>query len=91
MKKEKITFECTIDPEIFKVVQSQRKLEDAGELVTITGFSRPVIDKALNFGHIRDSTLETAIIDFYTKRMVVNFKQFKKAMNSIEKSINTLK
>lgn len=68
MKQEKKTFECTITPVLFETIKLLRRHEDAKTLTETTGFSRPVIDKALTFGHIRDSTLEVAIINFYQER-----------------------
>ena len=68
MKKEKKEFERTIDESLFDTIKMLRRIQDASELTETTGFSRPTIDKALNFGHIRDSNLETAIVEFYTKR-----------------------
>ena len=68
MKKEKKEFERTIDDSLFDTIKMLRRIQDASELTETTGFSRPTIDKALNFGHIRDSNLETAIVEFYTKR-----------------------
>ena len=68
MKQTKKEFERTIDESLFETIKMQRRIQDAAELTETTGFSRPTIDKALNFGHIRDNNLETAIVDFYTKR-----------------------
>ena len=70
MKKETIkkTFERTISPALFETIKMLRRYEDVQKLVDKTGLSRPVIDKALNFGHIRQASLETAIIEFYEIR-----------------------
>ena len=68
MKKEKKEFERTIDESLFDTIKMLRRIQDASELTETTGFSRPTIDKALNFGNIRDSNLETAIVEFYNKR-----------------------
>ena len=70
MKKEiiKKTFERTISPALFETIKMLRRYEDVQKLVDKTGLSRPVIDKALNFGHIRQASLETAIIEFYEIR-----------------------
>ena len=70
MKKEPIkkTFERTISLALFETIKMLRRYEDVQKLVDKTGLSRPVIDKALNFGHIRQASLETAIIEFYETR-----------------------
>ena len=66
--KETKTFECTIKPVLFETIKMLRRWQDAKDLVDKTGFSRPVIDKALNYGHIRDAVLDKAIVDFYKAR-----------------------
>ena len=70
MKKETIkkTFERTISEPLFETIKMLRRYEDVQKLVYKTGLSRPVIDKALNYGHIRQVSLETAIIEFYEIR-----------------------
>ena len=68
MTKTIKTFECTINPVLFETIKMLRRWQDAKDLVDKTGFSRPVIDKALNYGHIRDAVLEKAIVDFYKAR-----------------------
>lgn len=67
-KSETKTFECTINPVLFETIKLLRRWQDAKELVEKTGFSRPVIDNALNYGHIKDAVLEKAIVDFYKTR-----------------------
>lgn len=68
MAKQKKEFECTIDAALFKTFKMLRRYEDAAMLTEQTGFSRPTIDKALNYGHVRDITLEKALIEFYKNR-----------------------
>lgn len=68
MAKTKIILECTIDKALFKTFKMLRRYEDAAILTEQTGFSRPTIDKALNYGHVRDITLEKALIEFYKNR-----------------------
>ena len=70
MKKPTVkkTFERTISEALFETIKMLRRYEDVQKLVDKTGLSRPVIDKALNFGHIRQASLETAIIEFYEIR-----------------------
>lgn len=66
--KQRKTFERTIDEALFETIKVLRRVQDAGEITEMTGLSRPTIDKALNFGHIRDLALEKAIIEYYSKR-----------------------
>lgn len=66
--KPKRAKECTIEPALFKTITLLRRHDDAALLTEQTGFSRPTIDNALNYGHIRDVTLDRAVIEFYTKR-----------------------
>ena len=86
MKKEatKKTFERTIDEALFELIKLLRRYEDVQKLSEITGFSRPVIDKALNFGHIRQSSLETAIIEFYENRASEHSKAVKRIINLLK-------
>lgn len=67
MKKTK-TYECTINPTLFETLKMLRRVQDAKNLTDSTGFSRPTVDKALNYGHIRDAVLEKAIVDYYKTR-----------------------
>lgn len=85
MKQEKKTFERTINPVLFETIKMLRRIQDAKELVTITGFSRPVIDKALSFGHIRDSTLEVAIVNYYKERQAWQEKAAKDLLETLIK------
>lgn len=84
MKKSK-EFERTIDAGLFEVIKMQRRIQDAGELTEMTGFSRPTIDKALNYGHIRDKNLETAIVTYYETRAT---EQQEAAQNILKKLLN---
>lgn len=83
-KKTKKTFELTIDAALFELIKILRRYEDIQKLVEKTGLSRPVIDKALNFGHIRQASLETAIIEFYENRA-------KEQADAVDRIINILK
>lgn len=68
MAKTIKTYECTINPILFDTIKMLRRVQDAKNLTDSTGFSRPTVDKALNYGHIRDSTLEKAIVEYYKAR-----------------------
>jgi len=82
MTKVKKVFECTISEILFKQIQYLKRYGDSEEIAKITGFSKPPIDKALNFGHIKDVVLEKAIISFYVARAEYH--------NKAEKEINDL-
>lgn len=86
MKKTitKKTFERTIDEALFELIKLLRRYEDVQKLSEITGLSRPVIDKALNFGHIRQTSLETAIIEFYENRALEHSKAVKRIINLLK-------
>lgn len=66
--KEKKVFERTISEVLFEQIKYLRRTTDAAELETLSGFSRPVIDKFLNYGHVKDANLEKIVIDFYVDR-----------------------
>ena len=68
MEKQKKEFDCTIDRVLFMTFKMLRRYDDAALLTEQMGFSRPTIDKALNYGHVRDITLEKALIEFYKNR-----------------------
>ena len=84
-KNSKKTFECTINPVLFETIKMLRRWQDAKELVDKTGFSRPVIDKALNYGHIRDAVLEKAIVAFYQEREEWQEREAKKLLTKLVK------
>lgn len=81
MKKK--VYEPTIIPELFDTIKLLRRSDDAKLLQEQTGFSRPTIDKALNFGHIRDLTLETAIVNFYNERAKRQKQEAKKILQNL--------
>lgn len=66
--KTKKVLEPTISNVLFEQIKFLRRTTDAGELVALTGSSRPVVDNALNYGYILDASLEKAIISFYIAR-----------------------
>lgn len=84
-KNSKKTFECTINPVLFETIKMLRRVQDAKDLVDKTGFSRPVIDKALNYGHIRDAVLEKAIVAFYQEREEWQEREAKKLLTKLVK------
>lgn len=82
--KEKKVYERTITEALFKTIQLLWRYFDAALLAEQTGFSRPTVDKALNYGHIRDVTLEKAIVEFYKKRAEEQDGQAKEIINILK-------
>ena len=69
MEKKKAKFEMTISKELFAGWKKNRRRGDTEKLMEITGKSRPVIDRALNFGHAKKDELIDAISTFFINRM----------------------
>lgn len=82
--KPKRAKECTIEPALFKTITLLRRHDDAALLTEQTGFSRPTIDNALNYGHIRDVTLDRAVIEFYKKRSTEQKEAAKEIINNLK-------
>lgn len=62
-------FDCTIAPKLFKAWQQLRRKGDPELIMELTGKSRPIIDKALKYGHVKDQTVVDAITKFYNDRL----------------------
>lgn len=75
MEKKQRKFEMTITKELWKAWNALRKKGDSEKLQNITGKSRPMIDRALNFGHVNDEELKEAITKFYAERKEKELKQ----------------
>ena len=86
-KKQKV-YECTINKVLFAAIQLKRKNQDAKDIVERTGFSRPKVDIALNYGYIKDFALEVAIVDYYKERDEWEEKQAKILLNKLIKKQN---
>lgn len=84
-KNSKKTFERTISGELFETIKLLRRLTDAKEIAEKTGFSRPTVDKALNYGHIRDVTLEQAIIEYYKERSAEQAQAVREILTNLKK------
>ena len=61
-------YEVTIDPVLFKAWVKNRRKGDPEEIVKLLGKSRPVIDKALKYGNVKDQGIIDGITKFYTER-----------------------
>lgn len=83
-KTQPRSYECTIDPQLFETIKLLRRFTDAKEVTEQTGFSRPTVDKALNFGHIRDASLEAFIIEFYKQRAAYQAKAVRDILTTLK-------
>lgn len=75
-------FEMTISPELFNAWGQLRRKKDAEVIAQEIGKSRPVIDRALNFGHVKDQRVIDGITDFFTKRKRREDKQANKLLSN---------
>lgn len=62
-------YEMTIAPELFEAWQKSRRKGDPDEIAGILNKSRPVIDKALKYGFVKDQTVVNGITKFYNDRL----------------------
>lgn len=62
-------FPRTISQQLWDAWQILRRKGDAEELMKRTELSRPVIDRALNYGHIKNSSLEAKITKYFDARL----------------------
>lgn len=69
MEKKKTKFEMTVSKELFAGWKKNRRRGDTEKLMEITGRSRPVIDRALNFGYAKKEELIDAISNFFITRL----------------------
>lgn len=68
-QRVKRDFECTIAPKLFKGWQAMRRKGDPELIMELTGKSRPIIDKALIYGHVKDNAIADIITKFYNDRI----------------------
>lgn len=62
-------FECTIAPKLFEAWQKLRRKGDPEAIMELTKKSRPIIDKALKYGHVKDQTIIDVITKYYNDRL----------------------
>lgn len=67
--KEAEKFECTIDPELLEAWGKLRRYGDTGILMDKFNLSRPVIDRAINFGYVKKQSLADRITKFFNDRL----------------------
>ena len=59
----------TVSKELFAVWNQYRRTGDGQTIADALGYSRPVIDRALNFGHVKAKGLSDQISKFFSKRL----------------------
>ena len=62
-------FPRTIPQEVFDAWQILRQVGDAEKLCTLLKKSRPVVDRALNYGHVKKPVMADKISEFFQKRI----------------------
>lgn len=73
----------TIAPELFEAWTKMRRKGDPEQIAQALGKSRPVIDKALKYGHVKDQTVVDGITKFYNVRLAAETSDGKKLLNQI--------
>jgi hypothetical protein len=61
-------YPLNISQDVFDAWQFMKRKKDAEKLMQKTGLSRPIIDRALKYGHINNDKLESQITNFFAKR-----------------------
>lgn len=67
-KEKSAKYAMTITKELFNAWQQLRRKNDAEELSSLLGKSRPIIDRALNYGHVKSNELVEGITKYYEDR-----------------------
>lgn len=65
-KKE---YPLTIPQELFDAWVKLRRTNDISTITRLSGLSRPLIDRALKYGYIKNDNLVKIITEFYKKRI----------------------
>lgn len=67
-KATKKVFERTIDEDLFNSWKMSYRTGDIPELMELTGKSYPIIQNALNKGHVKNESVCDTISNFYIAR-----------------------
>jgi hypothetical protein len=62
-------FPMTIPKSLFDSWQKNKRKNDAAKLMEICERSRPIIDRALNYGHVKDDELISTITNYFLLRV----------------------
>lgn len=68
-------YPMNIPPETLSAWAQNRRKGDPEEIMKALKRSRPIVERALNFGHVKEAWIIPAINDFYTKRLKKEIKQ----------------
>lgn len=66
--KEKKVYECTIDPQLLESWKRHVRHGDALKIMKEAKLSRPVVDRALNFGYVLSTGIAEKITKYFVKR-----------------------
>jgi hypothetical protein len=70
----------TISDDLFEAWVKLRRKGDPEQIAEILGKSRPVIDKALKYGYVKDDAVVKGITKFYNDRLEAENKDAKKLL-----------
>ena len=62
-------YTLTIDRELFEAWGKLKAYGDPGKIATHLNISRPVIDRALNFGYVKKDKVSDGITKFFNDRL----------------------
>lgn len=62
-------YPMTISKPLFDTWQKNRRKNDSVKIMEITGMSRPIIDRALNYGHVKDDDIISTITNYFLMRV----------------------
>lgn len=77
-------YPMTISQQLFDAWQILRRYGDPGRIHDLTKISRPIIDRALNFGNVKQPHVERKITEYFNDR-------FNKEKNNGDKLIKIAK
>ena len=80
-KQTKKTLERTIDEDLFNAWKMLYRTGDIPELMELTGKSYPIIQNAINKGHVKNEKVCDTISEFYIARRKKQREQAQKIAN----------
>lgn len=69
VKKKKDPLPCTIDPGLFEAWKKLKRFRDSEYIGEEFGWSRPTVDNALNYGHVKSTELVGHINTYFSRRL----------------------
>lgn len=70
-------YQCTIAPDLFEAWKKLRRKGDPEAIAKLLGKSRPIIDRALKYGHVVDANVVSGITKYYNDRLAAETKDGK--------------